>query len=384
MEKQLLIVGIDPGTTIGYSILNIDGSLIKVDSSKQLNLSLLINEIMKHGKVVIVASDVSPPSNFVSLFASKFGAKLIHPREDMKVKEKKELTQNYEFKNRHERDSLASALFAHKESFSLLNKLNNFITKNNKQEIANELKEIVIKKGLSIRESLNIIENKSFIETKKYQPRVDIKQELNSRLLNLEKENISLKNKNNDLLRKINYLLKEKNNLSKKINNKNWDRKIENLFYFKDQRIQNLSKEVQLQKQQINLLNNKISLMNGFILSLSNKVLVKKLNNLGSKEFYEKNKLLRIKHGDILLIENTSIISDNVINEIKDLVTYIIYKNNHNKLLEDNFYLINNSKLKLLEIEDFALAEKDEFEKIIKNKDVLNRILKQYKNERNT
>ena len=43
-QKPLLIVGIDPGITAGYAVLDINGKIIKVRSSKQLDLNSLISE----------------------------------------------------------------------------------------------------------------------------------------------------------------------------------------------------------------------------------------------------------------------------------------------------------------------------------------------------
>lgn len=39
--SELLIVGIDPGTTVGYAILDIEGNLLILNSSKHLNLIIL-------------------------------------------------------------------------------------------------------------------------------------------------------------------------------------------------------------------------------------------------------------------------------------------------------------------------------------------------------
>jgi len=43
MEKQLLIVGIDPGTTLGYAAIDFEGNLIRVYSDKNFDLNSLIS-----------------------------------------------------------------------------------------------------------------------------------------------------------------------------------------------------------------------------------------------------------------------------------------------------------------------------------------------------
>ena len=45
--KPLLIVGIDPGVTVGYALLDINGNVIKLYSSKELDLDKLISKIIE-------------------------------------------------------------------------------------------------------------------------------------------------------------------------------------------------------------------------------------------------------------------------------------------------------------------------------------------------
>jgi len=112
---KLLVVGVDPGTTTGYAILDIQGNLKKLKSSKRLNLSSLIFEIIREGKVLIVGTDVKYVPSFIKSFANKLGAKLISPEENLRIIEKKRLIGDLKVKNLHERDALAAALFAHKK-----------------------------------------------------------------------------------------------------------------------------------------------------------------------------------------------------------------------------------------------------------------------------
>ena len=68
---KLIIIGIDPGTTLGYAILDLEKKLLKLASSKQLNLSLLISKTINQGKPVIACSDVTPAPKFVEKFVLK-------------------------------------------------------------------------------------------------------------------------------------------------------------------------------------------------------------------------------------------------------------------------------------------------------------------------
>jgi len=51
--KELLIIGIDPGTTTGYALLNLKGNIIEIDSSKEYDLATLITKITKQGLPLI-------------------------------------------------------------------------------------------------------------------------------------------------------------------------------------------------------------------------------------------------------------------------------------------------------------------------------------------
>ena len=54
-------------------------------------------------------------------------------------------------------------------------------------------------------------------------------------------------------------------------------------------------------------------------------IIIKKLKNLSNKEFDNKS-YLKIKKGDILLIDNPNIRNKDVLDKIKDKVNIIIYK----------------------------------------------------------
>ena len=98
-----LIIGIDPGTTLGFAILNFEGKILKVSSSKTYNLSSLINEVIRYGQPLIVGPDKKNIPKFVSEFAKKVGAHVVRISEDMAVKDKKELIKRWRTNNDHER-----------------------------------------------------------------------------------------------------------------------------------------------------------------------------------------------------------------------------------------------------------------------------------------
>lgn len=158
MNKELLIVGIDPGTTIGYAILDLKGNVKKIKSKKGLTLSSLIFEIIKEGKILIVGCDVNPVPSFVKEFCRRTGAKVIYPDQDLLVKEKRKLARDLT-SNRHERDAYVSALLAYKKVRPLLDKVDLFLKRDNKQEYVDIVKERILKeKSNNINSALVYLE----------------------------------------------------------------------------------------------------------------------------------------------------------------------------------------------------------------------------------
>ncbi|WOF15257.1 DUF460 domain-containing protein [Methanoplanus sp. FWC-SCC4] len=115
-KKKNLIVGIDPGTTVGVAAVDLEGNLVHLKSSRQMSLSDWIEEISSVGKPVVVASDVSRMPSSVEKIRRAFKAAAYTPREDRTQDEKAAvcISSGYSFNNDHERDSLAAALEAYK------------------------------------------------------------------------------------------------------------------------------------------------------------------------------------------------------------------------------------------------------------------------------
>lgn len=57
-KPRYLIVGIDPGTTTAFAALDLDGNLLHLQSSRQMNMGDVIEALYKVGKPLIIASDV--------------------------------------------------------------------------------------------------------------------------------------------------------------------------------------------------------------------------------------------------------------------------------------------------------------------------------------
>jgi len=142
-HKTPIIVGFDPGLTVGIAILDLNGDLLYLNSFKEISKSEIINIIMEQGTVVLIATDVEQTPKAVKKLASSLNSKIFTPKSDIPVSHKTELVNNFlnnigDFKfdsneriehssdyNRdaHKRDSLAAAIIAYNNYKKKLNQL---------------------------------------------------------------------------------------------------------------------------------------------------------------------------------------------------------------------------------------------------------------------
>jgi predicted RNase H-like nuclease (RuvC/YqgF family) len=118
--SKLVILGVDPGSTIGVAVLDFKGKPLLVTSSKVPDRELVVKNVLKLGKPVIVAVDTSKPPEFVKKLASNLNAILYTPDYDIPVEEKQKILSEYsvlysvEVPDSHARDALASAVKAYR------------------------------------------------------------------------------------------------------------------------------------------------------------------------------------------------------------------------------------------------------------------------------
>src|SRR3989344_2700831 len=283
-DRKLLIVGIDPGITTAYAALDIEGKLIKTNSSKNFDLNQLISEIIKIGKVILVGTDKSRTPNLVYMFATKLGAKIISPNEDLKVDEKRKMILGFSFEDGHQADAIASALFAFKSAKPLFNKIDSFAHDSKKLEIKDRIKELVITKKIIVEKKLNEDDFLRFY----------------NKLKNYEAEMRLIKMHNNNLKNRIKNLEKNKNNEIKTGKN-------DKLHDFRERRIISLENSVKSKYREIENINLIIRKLNDKISNISNFYVMKKLDTLGLHEFNYKNKVLNIKKNDLLCGINSAV-----------------------------------------------------------------------------
>jgi len=114
-KPRYLIVGIDPGTTTAVAALDLDGNLLHLASSRQMNMGDVVESLCRVGKPLIIASDVQEMPHSVEKIRRAFSAVAYTPKQDVSVETKVELTAAFPYGNDHERDALSAALDAHRQ-----------------------------------------------------------------------------------------------------------------------------------------------------------------------------------------------------------------------------------------------------------------------------
>ena len=114
-KPRYLIVGIDPGTTTAFAALDLDGNLLHLQSSRQMNMGDVIEALYKVGKPLIIASDVQDMPFSVEKIRRAFSAIAYTPKQDVSVETKLELAAPFSYGNDHERDALSAALDAYRQ-----------------------------------------------------------------------------------------------------------------------------------------------------------------------------------------------------------------------------------------------------------------------------
>lgn len=111
-RRDHVFVGIDPGTTTAVALLDLDGRVLDVWSSRTADQADVIEWIIERGRPVLIAADVQPMPETVEKFRRSFDAAGWAPEADLPVDEKQHRTREVGYDNDHQRDALAAALYA--------------------------------------------------------------------------------------------------------------------------------------------------------------------------------------------------------------------------------------------------------------------------------
>ncbi len=155
------------------------------------------------------------------------------------------------------------------------------------------------------------------------------------------------------------------------------------LIYFKEKTINALNKEMERKDRMIQRLQEQRSKINNMLANIDRIKVLKRLDNLGFKEFEFKNKVLNVRNDDVLLVKDADIYSQKTIDALKDKIRVIVFEKagkNTQKMLR--FLFIDAKKLKIKQSGFFAFADRHELEKAKSEKVMLEKVLDEYRKER--
>ena len=168
-----IIVGFDPGLTVGIAILDLKGNLISLASFKEIRRSEIISHIINYGKTVLVDTDVYPPPKTVRKLATTLNSKIWSPYKSMSVESKIDIVDSYLQdiekekntygfpQNAHERDALAAAVKTYRDH---VNKFRQIEKRAEQVELSNDAVDsikIEVINGTSISNAIEQISKKT-------------------------------------------------------------------------------------------------------------------------------------------------------------------------------------------------------------------------------
>lgn len=362
-----MIVGIDPGTTVGYAVLDTAGNVLRTRSSKQLELNSIVEEVVHLGSVLAIGTDRQKCPQLVEKIAAMTGARVITPSYDLPVAEKDSMTQGFAG-NQHEKDSLAAALYAHKELEPLLQRIKKVLMQEGKPEFFKEVTKTVVMTGKNIRDALHTAQEEekpaaekilaAATEGKNF-PAQKIETIEAKQLKRVERENEILRNYASKLLGRIKAMGKEQRRLAKsarqhgkaaaekrsgenETNRSDTAAKLHSIIREKDKQIAKLKGE---QQQLARILS-------------SEAAIVKKLNSLGFEELQRKSSMLRIGENDIVLVENPDSFSEKTLEYMRERSVTILTRK---KLSAAVAKLLHDAELTAMPAEGIIVAEAENF-----------------------
>ena len=162
VQKRYLMVGVDPGMATGVAIMDLSGSIISVFSRRGLSRNSLLELLLKHGKPILIATDVNPPPEYVKKLATSLAATLFYPKRTLTIDEKRrevlrvvEKT-SVKITNNHERDALAAVLKAYERYNELFKRAENEINRMKLKDVKLDEVKALIVRGRCVKEAIDL------------------------------------------------------------------------------------------------------------------------------------------------------------------------------------------------------------------------------------
>jgi len=193
-----LIAGVDPGMITAVAVVDIESDFYETYSGRNFTFTEVCDHLVSIGEPVIVCVDTMHAPETVRRVAAAFNARLYYPKRDLYIGEKKRITAGTNVKNDHERDALASALFAKSFFSPLFSKVDKHLEDKSLSRLSAEVKELLVKNEAgNIEQAVKFLLGQSHREIKVVPRLIETKKvlELRKEIDRLKKEKSALTNK---------------------------------------------------------------------------------------------------------------------------------------------------------------------------------------------
>jgi len=378
-ERRSVIVGIDPGITVGIAVIDLNGNVLALHSERNMPVGEVFRFISEIGHPVVVATDVSPAPGFVEKIARSFKANLFVPRESLRVEEKNELLRSLGVKvdDDHQRDALAAAYKAYLRLKPKLEHVEAKLREAGLEKKADEVKALVIQ-GYNLGEAMQRVarrerpreEEEPEGESVDVRPYVRKIRELEERIAFLERENEELRGIIREQRRTIERLERRIADYDEEVRRKVLrERELE----AKVKRIEVLEKQLREAKAVIERLSRdlvKVKRMN-VVEARGSAVPLKVLRVLSWRELERIEREVGLRRGDVLFVLNPAgagkaIAEELVGRGIKALITEKPLPEPVREVLrEAHVPFFTSEELDVKRVDEFAVVERETLEKAI-------------------
>ncbi|MEO3993427.1 MAG: DUF460 domain-containing protein [Desulfurococcaceae archaeon TW002] len=271
-EKRYLIVGYDPGVSVGLAVLDLDMNLVYVTSGRELDRGDIHNLLIKLGHPVLVATDKNPPPEMCRKLAASLGALFYVPQKPLSTVEKEMIVAEFvkqhpsiDIKNSHERDALAAALKAYREFQDKLEKLSYKLREMGFHDINLQKYKVKVLMNEDLSSIIEEVIN-DYVREEKKEPSIILKSDvasqtreaeevLKEKMSTLEKEKEFYKQRVLELEKTVRDLSSRLDSMSSELNEKILrDRKVSELM----QRVKNLEVHLRILENENNTLRSKV------------------------------------------------------------------------------------------------------------------------------
>ncbi len=428
-KTKKLIVGIDPGVTVGIAIMDLRKNLILLDSAKGLSRGDVVRRISEYGTATIIATDVTTIPAFVQTLSTKFNAKIHSAPKTLTVSEKNAMIRTFNEanvtkpSNSHERDALVAALNTFSSYKNVFDRIEATIKKLDvkipiSSSFIDNVKALVVREDISIKDAIDRL-----LTEEKEEPVIE--EELEERLtpeqmeakiselrvkIKLQEEQFDhLKTQNEIYAAKISDLENIREDLQQKIkllrSKERAELKKLREIQLREEEIGRLRKQELELKDEISKLRSKFSDLRRLKILETREITVplRIIETFSTEGINKVKEEVGIKKGDTCLLLNPSGGSKSTAEllvsfDIKAIITDVDKMSHIARIhfIESKMPLIDRNTLKTLKsVDEFAIIDKSEleeklaewkkvYEQIMKDttQDMLQKIIDQYRKQK--